>query len=196
MFEGATKRLSLLGGGLLGSRLLSCGLLGSRLLGSRLLSSLLGGGLLSGLLGSRLLSGLLGGGLLSGLLDGGLLSLRLLGLGLLDLLSLISELVAASSLARGLSHLQHTSGDFTLQGHTQMDGGLSSINLVVGTDVLQDSLTAAASSVLKSLKGSGYHNRVFGVGSRCLGLGGLNDLLGGSSGSGSHFEFVVCRKSN
>merc|ERR1719360_280502 len=185
MFLGATKRLSLLGGGLLGSRLLSCGLLGGRFLGSgllssRLLRSLLGGGLLSGLLGSRLLSGLL---------DGGLLCLRLLGLGLLDLLSLISELVAASSLARGLSHLQHTSGDFTLQGHTQMDGGLSGINLVVGTDVLQDSLTAAASSVLKSLKGSGYHNRVFGVGSRCLGLGGLNDLLGGSSGSGSHFEF-------
>merc|ERR1719223_2577161 len=104
MFEGATKRLSLLGGGLLGSRLLSCGLLGGRLLGCRFLGS--------GLLGSRLLSSLLGSGLLSGLLGSGLLCLRLLGLGLLNLLSLISELVATSSLARGLSHLQHTSSDF------------------------------------------------------------------------------------
>merc|ERR1719468_261113 len=108
----ASRSLLLLGGGSLGSWLLGCRFLGSGLLGS---------GLLSGLLGSRLLSSLLGGGLLClGVLGSRLFSLRLLGLGFLDLLSLLSELVRSCSLTGSLGHLEVTSCNGTLQGHAEV----------------------------------------------------------------------------
>merc|ERR1711876_1077 len=126
-----SKKINLL---LLGCSLL-CWLFGCRLLCGGLLSSLLGSGLLGGLL-CWLLS-LLGNGLLS-FLGSGLLDL--LYLRLLLLLCLVADLVASSSLASGLGHLQGSGSNSTLQSHTKVDRSLSSINLVVSTDVLQNSL--------------------------------------------------------
>merc|ERR1719474_941720 len=101
---------------------------------------LLRGSLFSWLFGSLLGSWFLGrllGGLLCLL---GLLSLRLLWLlGFLGLLNL-DNLVASSSLSRGSSHLESSLGDSTLEGNANLDSSLGSINLVVGTDVLEDGL--------------------------------------------------------
>ena len=163
---------------LLGSSLLLwcsflCGLgcfLGSWLLGSWLLGclGLLGSGLLSGLLGSRLLGGLLGSGLL-GLLGGGLLLGGSLLLGLLNL----DQLELASSLAGLLGHLQGSLLDASLQGHAEVLSGLGGVHLVVGADVLEDSLAGGASPVLQRGDGGGDHDGVLGVGGGGLGLGGL-----------------------
>merc|ERR1712127_743264 len=169
------QSLLLLGGRLLGSRLLSSGLLGSGLLGSRLLGS----GLLGGLLGSGLLGDLLG----SGLLCLGLLSSGLLG----DLL--LSKLVRSSSLAGSLGLLEVTSSNCPLEGHADVDSGLGGINLVVGADVLEDGLAGGASPVLQGCDGGSNHDRVLGVGSRDLGLGGLLDLRGSGGGS-SHVDVL------
>merc|ERR1712141_784050 len=114
------EALLLLGGSLLGS------LLGSRLLGSFLGSWFLGSLLwLLSLLGSRLL---------------GLLGLWLLSL--LDLLWLFSldNLVGSSSLTRCSGHLEGSLGNSTLEGQADLNSSLGSINLVVGADVLEDSL--------------------------------------------------------
>merc|ERR1739838_1046093 len=113
--------------------LLWCSLLGSRLLGS----------LLSGLLGSRLLSSRLLSSRLLGSFLGSLL--WLLGswlLCLLDLLWLLNldNLEASSSLSGCSGHLESSLGNSTLEGHADLDGSLDSINLVVGTDVLEDGL--------------------------------------------------------
>merc|ERR1712173_221217 len=155
---------------LLSCRFLGCGLLGG-LLGSRLLGSLLS---------SRLLDGLL----CLGFLDSGLLD-DLLRLGFLDN-SLLGQLVRSSSLASGLSHLQTASSNSPLQSHTQVNSSLGSINLVVGTDVLEDGLARRASPVLQGRDGCGDHLSILGVSSRCLGLGGLLHLNRGSSSSVRH----------
>merc|ERR1719483_1572859 len=109
-------------------------LLGSRLLGSGLLGSLLW---LLGLLGSRLLC----------LLD--LLGLRLLGL--LDLLWLdnLDKLVVSSSLTSGSGHLESSLDNSTLEGQTDLDGSLGSIDFVVGNNGLEDGLAGGASAVLE-----------------------------------------------
>merc|ERR1712007_55571 len=121
------ETLLLLGGSLLGSWLLSS-LLGSRFLGSWFLGSFLW---LLSLLGNRLLC----------LLD----LLGLLGLWflcLLDLLWLLSldNLVGSSSLTRSSGHLEGSLGNSTLEGQADLNSSLGSINLVVGTDVLEDGL--------------------------------------------------------
>merc|ERR550517_678077 len=111
-------------------------LLGGSLLGSWLLSSLLG----SSLLGSWLLC----------LLDLlGLLGLWLLCL--LDLLWLLSlnNLVGSSSLTRSSCHLEGSLGNSTLEGQADLNSSLGSINLVVGTDVLEDGLARRSSAVLE-----------------------------------------------
>merc|ERR1719477_166153 len=146
-------------GGLLGSWFLSsllCWLLGSRLLGSLLW-------LLSGLLGSRLLSSLLW-----------LLGLWLLSL--LDLLWLFSldNLVGSSSFSGCSGHLESSLGNSTLEGQADLDSSLSSINLVVGTDVLEDGLAGGASAVLQGGDGGSDHHGVLGVGSGGLGLLGCS----------------------
>merc|ERR1712223_283969 len=165
--------LLLLGGSLLG------GLLGGRLL---LGGGLFGGRLLSGLLGSRLL-GLLGGGLLGHLLGSRLLG-GLLGSGLLDLLGLLNldQLVAASVLALSGRHLEGSLGDSPLEGEPDLGGGLGSIHLVVGDDVLEDGGAAGAGPVLEGGDGGSNHHAVLGVGGRSLlGLGssGSRHVVGG-----------------
>merc|ERR1719225_1171257 len=125
------EALLLLGGSLLGSWLLGS-LLGSRLLGGFLGSGFLGSLLwLLSLLGSRLLC----------LLD----LLGLLGLWLLSLLDLLwllclDNLVGSSSLTRCSGHLEGSLGNSTLEGQADLNSSLGSINLVVGTDVLEDGL--------------------------------------------------------
>merc|ERR1719295_1523955 len=152
-------------------------LLGGSLLGSWFLSSLLGSRLLCGLLGSRLLGGLL-------------CLLGLVGLWLLWLLSSLGflnldNLVASSSFAGGSGHLEGSLGNSTLEGHADLDSGLSSINLVVSTDVLKDGLTGGASAVLEGGDGSSNHHGVLGVGSR------LGSLLGlWCSGRSRHLGFA------
>merc|ERR1712223_1588078 len=162
-------------GGLLGGRLL----LGGGFLGSRLLSGLLGSGLL-GLLGGGLLCHLLGSGLLGGLLGSGLLDL-------LDLLGLLNldQLVAASVLALGGGHLEGSLGDSPLEGEPDLGGGLGSIHLVVGDDVLEDGGAAGAGPVLEGGDGGSNHHAVLGVGGRSLlGLGssGSRHLVVGGLG--------------
>merc|ERR1719187_262796 len=161
-------------------------LLWGSLLSSWLLGSLLGR-LLCGLLCWFLCSllcwflSLLSCGLL-----GSLLSLWLLCL--LDLLWLLDldNLEAASSLSSGLSSLECSLGDSTLEGKTDLSGSLGSIHLVVGHNVLEDGLAGGASAGLEGCDGSSNHHRVFGVGGRGLGLGGL---LGFGCSSVRH---VVC----
>merc|ERR1711881_659968 len=123
--------------------LLSGGLLGSffgGLLG-RLLSSGLFGSLLSGLLG------LLSLGFLSFLNLLGLLSFLSLGLlCLLDFLSLDwDKLEFSSSLSRSSGLRQSSLGESTLEGEADLDGGLGSVHLVIGHDVLEDGLAGGAS---------------------------------------------------
>merc|ERR1712141_259198 len=107
-------------------------LLGSRLLGSFLGSWFLGSLLwLLSLLGSRLLC---------------LLNLLwFLGLSLLSLLDLLwllslDNLVGSSSLTRCSGHLEGSLGNSTLEGQADLNSSLGSINLVAGTNVLEDSL--------------------------------------------------------
>merc|ERR1719233_1279753 len=123
-----------------GRRLLCYSRLFNSLLGSRFFSSSL---LFSSFLASWLLSRF------------GLLCNRLLNLGnfgLLDLLSLFSKLVAASSLlACSSGHLEGFSSYTLLQSCSHVYSSFGSINLIISTDVLQDSLSRAASPVLQSL---------------------------------------------
>ena len=65
---------------------------------------------------------------------------------------------------------------------------LGSINLVVGTGVLEDGLTGEASWVLEGCDGSSDRHRVLGVGRGCLG-----GLLGFRCGN-RHVVFVLCGK--
>merc|ERR1712012_764904 len=119
---------------LLGGGLLCCGLLGSGLL------------CLGGPLGSRLLSGLLCLGLLGGLW-------LLLGLGGSGQLEASSSLLAGSATSDDLLGSNHL-----LEGEPHSDLGLGGISdLVVGDDVLQDSLTAGSVPLLEGLDGSGDH---------------------------------------
>merc|ERR1711881_473652 len=152
------------------------------LFGSSFLSWLLGRLLSGGLLGS-LLSGLLGLlslGFLSLLNLLGLLSFLSLGLlCLLDLLSLDGDkLEFSSSLSRSSGLRQSSLGKSTLEGETDLDGGLGSVHLVVGHDVLEDGLAGGASPLLQSLQGGGDHCLV----RRVSGLLGRGLLLGGLSG--------------
>merc|ERR1712061_716599 len=140
-----------------------------------LLSSLLGRLFSSRLLGSLLwLLSLFGSWLLGSLLGLlWLLCLRLLCL--LDFLWLLhlDHLVGSSSLSRSSGHLESSLGNSTLECQADLDSSLGSINLVVGTDVLEDGLAGGASAVLQGGDGSSDHHGVLGVGSGGLGLGGL-----------------------
>merc|ERR1712200_245946 len=80
-----------------------------------------------------------------------LLCNRLLHLGnFLDLLSLFSKLVAASSLlASSSGHFEGFSSYTLLQSCSHMHSSFGSINLIICTDVLEDSLSRAASPVLQ-----------------------------------------------
>merc|ERR1712045_702380 len=137
------------------------------------------------LLGGSLLGGLLGSGLL-GLLSGRLL-LCLDGLSGLWLLSQLER--SGSLLASGSSSHDSLGGDELLRGEPDTSGSLGSVNLVVGTDVLQDGLAGGALLVSESLDGGLDHGGVGGVGSGGLGLGGL---LGFGCSGGSHGDVVCC----
>merc|ERR1719251_466854 len=175
-----TLNLLLLGGGfLLGRRF--CLWLGrsSLLLGSSLFS----GGL--GLLNWSLFDDLLLGGSLWFLGLGSLLGLGGLRLGLLG-----GELEGSSALLSGGSSSDNRLGvDQLLESDPHTAGGLGSVHLVVGADVLQDGLAGGTLLVSESLDGSLDHAGVGGVGGGGLGLG--SSLLGSrSSGGGSHDEGV------
>merc|ERR1712071_630239 len=150
-------------------------LLGCGLLGSLLSSRLLGSGLLScGVLGSL---GLLGSGLLLGsLLCGGLLS----SLGLLLGLGGNGELEATSALLAGSTTSNNLLGsDHLLQRDPDVDLSLGGVSdLVVGHDVLEDSLAGRTVPLLQGLDGGGDHAGEGWVGGGDLGLGGLLDLRG------------------
>merc|ERR1711944_29046 len=130
---------------------------------------------------SFLCCGFLGGsllwlsGLLSSWLLGGLwfLCSGLLGCWLPLWLFNLDKLEFTGSLSALLGHLQGSLLDSSLQGKTQMLTSLGSIDLVVGTHVLEDGLTGRSGSVLESSDGSSNHDGVFGVGCRSLGLGSL-----------------------
>merc|ERR1712200_353253 len=78
--------------------------------------------------------------------------LHLGNFGLLNFLSLFSKLVAASSLlACSSSHLESFSSYTLLQSCSHVYSSFGSINLIISTNVLQDSLSRAASPVLQSL---------------------------------------------
>merc|ERR1712038_1758106 len=155
-------------------------------------------GLLSGLLslsrsflnGLLSLSGSLLGGFLSlsrGFLGSwlpGLLSCGLLSFGLLCFRFLGGQLEGSGSLlTSGSSSHDSLGGDQLLQGEPDTSASLGSINLVVGTDVLQDGLTGGALLVSESLDGGLDHGGVGWVGSGGLGLG---SLLGFGSSGGGH----------
>ena len=89
---------------------------------------------------------ILGSMLLSSLLRSWLLDLRLHCLLLLGLLSL-DNLVGSSSLTGCSGYL--TGSLCTLEGQADLDSSLGSINRVVFTDVLEDSLAGGACAVLK-----------------------------------------------
>merc|ERR1712038_882725 len=126
-------------------------------------------GLLSGLLslsrsflnGLLSLSGSLLGGFLSlssGLLGSRLLSFGLLSFGLLCFGFLGGQLEGSGSLlTSGSSSHDSLGGDQLLQGEPDTSASLGSINLVVGTDVLQDGLTGGALLVSESLDGGLDH---------------------------------------
>merc|ERR1712200_271169 len=128
-----------------GRRLLCCSRLFNSLLGSRFFSSSL-------LFSSFRAFSFFGSWLLSCFR---LLCNRLLDLGnfgLLDLLGLFSKLVAASSLlTSSRRHLEGFSSYTLLQSCSHMYSSFGSINLIISTDVLQDSLSRAASPVLQCL---------------------------------------------
>merc|ERR1719251_350020 len=126
---------------------------------------LLGGGFLLGrrfclwlgrsslLLGSSLFSGglgLLNWSLFDDLLLGG--SLWFLGLGGLRLGLLGGELEGSSALLSGGSSSDNRLGfDQLLESNPHTTGGLGSVHLVVGADVLQDGLTGGTLLVSESL---------------------------------------------
>merc|ERR1712106_278305 len=117
--------------------------------------------------------------------------LDLLGLRLLCLLDLfwldnLDKLVRSSSLTSGSGHLESSLDNSTLEGQTDLDSSLGSIDLVVGNNGLEDSLAGGASAVLEGGDGGSDHHRVLGVGSGCLG-----GLLGGCS-SGCRHDDVFC----
>merc|ERR1712121_374409 len=148
----------LLGSSFLGRRLLcSSWLFNTSLLGSRLFSSRLFG---SSFLAFSLLR-LFSCWLLNGFW---LLCNRLLNLGsfrLLLFLGLVTKLVASSSLlSSSCSHLKGTSSYTLLQSCSHMHSSFGSINLIVGTDILEYSLPRAARSVLHSLDGLSNHKRI------------------------------------
>merc|ERR1719222_1402834 len=144
---------------LFSSRLLSSSVLGRRLLCSSWLfnTSLLGSRLFSSrLFGSSFLAFSLLRLFSCWLLNGfWLLCNRLLNLGsfrLLLFLGLVTKLVASSSLlSSSCSHLESTSSYTLLQSCSHMYSSFGSINLIVSTDILEDSLPGAARSVLHSL---------------------------------------------
>merc|ERR1711990_820437 len=120
--------------------------------------SLLGSWLLGSLLGSRLLGSFLGSWFLGSLLW----LLSLLGLWLLSLLDLLwllslDNLVGSSSLTRSPCHLEGSLGNSTLESQADLNSSLGSINLVVGTDVLEDGLARRSSAVLEGSDGSSNH---------------------------------------
>merc|ERR1712180_286606 len=120
-------------------RFLSSWLLSSWFLSSRFLGSLLSSWLLS-FLGSWLLGSLR-------FLSLWLLSLRFLCLGLLR-----GELERSSSLlASSSGRHQFLSSNHFLESQTDTDGGLGSIHLVVGHDVLKDRLAGGSLLVSQSL---------------------------------------------
>merc|ERR1712200_390997 len=125
-----------------GRRLLCCSRLFDSLLSSRLFSSSL-------LFSSFPTFSFFGSWLLSCFR---LLCNRLLHLGnfrLLNFLCLFSKLVAASSLlASSSGHLEGFSSYTLLQSCSHMHSSFGSINLIVSTYVLEDSLSRAASPVL------------------------------------------------
>merc|ERR1712127_1170809 len=163
---------------ILEASLLLSRLLGGRLLGGGLLGSwLLGGGLLcGGLLGSRLLCCHLSGRFLGSLLCGGLLG----SLGLLLGLGSNRELEATSALLAGSTSSHNLLGsDHLLQRDPDVDLSLGGVSdLVVGHDVLEDSLAGRTVPLLQGLDGGGDHAGEGRVGGRDLGLGGLLDLRG------------------
>merc|ERR1712200_135242 len=115
----------------------SCSLFSSRLfrrsLGSRLFCSRL----FNSLLGSRFFS--------SSLLFSSFLTFNFFSSWLLSLLRLLSKLVAASSLlACSSGHLEGFSCYTLLQSCSHVYSSFGSINLIVSTDVLEDSLSRAA----------------------------------------------------
>merc|ERR1719385_59227 len=139
---------------------------------------LLGCGLLGWLLRRLLGCRLLGSLWLLGLLCLGLLGLWLLG-GQLE--------ASCSLLASGGGGHDLLGGDHLPQGELDAHAGLGGVHLVVGHDVLEDSLAGGSLLVLQPLDGSGDHAGVGGVGS---GLGGLLGL--GGLGSGGHgFDFLA-----
>merc|ERR1712018_998437 len=147
----------------------------------------LSGSLLGGFL--SLSRGFLGSWLL-GLLSSRLLSFGLLSFGLLCFRFLGGQLEGSGSLlTSGSSSHDSLGGDQLLQGEPDTSASLGSINLVVGTDVLQDGLTGGALLVSESLDGGLDHGGVGWVGSGGLGLGSLLGF-GGSSG-GSHDDCCV-----
>merc|ERR1739848_866677 len=83
----------------------------------------------------------------------------------------------------------HGFGGLWLLGEPDTSTGLGSVNLVVGTDVLQDGLTGGALLVSEGLDGGLDHGGVGRVGSSNLGLGG--HLLGFGSSSSSHGDVVL-----
>merc|ERR1712088_1161428 len=94
---------------------------------------------------------LLGCGLLGWFLCS-LLGRWLLGLWLLLSLGLLGELEGSSSLlAGGGGSHDGLGGDQLLEGEPDTSGSLGSINLVVGTDVLQDGLAGGALLVSQGL---------------------------------------------
>merc|ERR1712133_255418 len=159
--------------------------LDSRLLGlgsflcSRFLSSWLLSSWLLSFLGSWLLGSLR------------FLSLWLFSLRFLCLRLLSGELERSSSLLTSSSgRHQFLGSNHFLESQTDTDGGLGSIHLVVGHDVLKDRLAGGSLLVSQPLDGSGDHGSVGRMGSRHLGLGGL---LGLRSCSFSHDEGMFDR---
>merc|ERR1712121_463893 len=156
---------------LFSSRLLSSSFLGRRLLCSSWLFN-------TRLLGSRLFSSRLFG---SSFLAFSLLRLfscwLLNSFRLLLFLGLVTKLVASSSLlSSSCSHFESTSSYTLLQSCSDMYSSFGSINLIVTTYILEDSLPGAARSVLHSLDGLSNHNRVGRMDSWSLGfLGNLLD---------------------
>merc|ERR1740128_80666 len=114
--------------------------------------------------------------LLGGLLSGGLLG----SLGLLLCLRGNGELEATSPLLAGSTTSNNLLGsDHLLQRDPDVDLSLGGVSdLVVGHDVLEDSLAGRTVPLLQGLDGGGDHAGEGRVGGRDLGLGGLLDLRG------------------
>merc|ERR1712168_1009710 len=165
-------------------------LLWCSLLSSWLLSCFLCSWLLGSLLCSRFLSSFLGSWFLCSLLNCLLSSLLcwLLSLWLLCLWFLVSLLLSRGKFEGASSFLTISSSSYNLlvsnhlfKSKTDTTSSLGSINLVVGNNILENSLAGGTLLVTKTLDGSSNHGGIGRVGSRSLGLGGLLDLRGSSS---------------